>query len=260
MEKPKLIYLLFLALLFTTVTLTNGESQFLGDYYIILTLITGFLFTFFTSAIGFIILIIEILAVGFYLTYEAYQIRLTSIEQLPIVLDHVSFVASVTLMWIIFFILKRDRRNYSQMKNELSKLQRFETQSNVFTKNEFIEKTKVVWTGLKRRNERGYLLFISINGDTKRARNALIKTFGNTLLKSVRGNYDLVGRYDKNTFVVLLQNTNEYGKSIVLKRFEELLSKEININDNQYTVTEREMDDDFLNEESYRGDELWHTS
>ncbi|SIS90641.1 GGDEF domain-containing protein [Salimicrobium salexigens] len=253
MEKPNLIYGLFIVLF----TLVAGFLTIEDNYqitYLVVILATGGLFTFLKSSIAFIILISEVIVTGFLLTYDAYQAKLTSIDQLPLVFNHLMFAAIVTVLWIIFFLLKRDSKRLFQMKDKLSRLQRFEEQTNVFTKNEFMEKAKVIWAGLKRRDERGLIIFVSINPSIQHTENAITKTIGNTLITTVRGDFDLVGRYDSNTFIVLLQNTNEKGKEIVLNRFRGLLDNQIDLSNQIFIVSEEELNDTFLETELYSGE------
>ncbi|AKG04450.1 hypothetical protein AAV35_006390 [Salimicrobium jeotgali] len=253
MERPSLTYGLIIILILLIMGLFRIESDY-QTIYLIAILTTGGVFAFLKGSIAFIILISEVIITGFLLTYEAYQAKLTSIAQLPLVFNHLIFAAIVTVLWIIFFLLKRDSLRLSQMREKISKLERLEEQTNVFTKNEFMEKAKVIWTGLKRRNERGRVMFISINSSFQHTEKALIKTIGNTLMTTVRGNFDLVGRYDTNTFIVLLQNTDEKGKEIVLTRFKKLIEDYVDSSDQIFTVFDEELTDEFFENELYSGE------
>ncbi|WP_347862249.1 diguanylate cyclase [Salimicrobium sp. PL1-032A] len=253
MEKPSLTYGLivsFVFLMMVFVTLETSDSWM----YLSIIVATGGVFTFLKSPVGFILLITEVIAAGFLLTFEAYQAGLASMQQLPLVLDHVLFAAMVTVLWIILFLVKRDEGRLAQMKQELAELKRFEDQTNVFTKREFMEKAKVIWTGLKRRNEQGLILFITIAPTLKHSEQALMKTIGNTLMTTVRGDFDVVGKYDRETFIVLLQNTNEQGREIVLARFRKLLENEVEHPERLFAVVSRELDDAFFEADADRSE------
>ncbi|MCA0970472.1 GGDEF domain-containing protein [Halobacillus litoralis] len=258
MEKPKLIYFLFLFLSISVLALFWMDNTPFRMAYFVLILMTGFLFAFIRNAIGFVILISEIIGLGFYLTYVAYEDNLAALQQIPVVTYHVLFVFCITLLWIIFYILKKDRKNFEKMRDELKLLQRYDPQTKILTRNEFMEKAKVVWTGMKRRNEQGILLFVSLTDGANHTEKALNRTIANHLWKTVRGNYDLVGSYSSDTYIVLLQNTDEFGKSIVIERFEGDLSEEINLSDKPYTIFEHKLSDEFfeLELEENRGEAL----
>ncbi|NGP46433.1 hypothetical protein G4V62_16305 [Bacillaceae bacterium SIJ1] len=162
MEKPKLIYILFVLLMLSTTSLILMNQDLLQMHYLYLVLGTGFLFLLLSRNLGFLLLITEILLAGYFITYDAYYYKLTSIEQIPVVLEHVIFAVTITLLWVVLYIIKKDRQTFIEMKDKLQQLQRFEPQTNVFTQTEFKEKATVIWTGMKRRNEQGFIMLFSL--------------------------------------------------------------------------------------------------
>ena len=60
-----------------------------------------------------------------------------------------------------------------------------------------------------------------------------MKLLGEAIIKSIRKNYDIVGIYDSNTFMALLQNTNQFGSEIVINRIKDNISKVSSLNSDE---------------------------
>lgn len=232
--------------------LQEGKAKWV---YVSLVVATGILFSFLSRNAGFVLLIGEVLVLGFAFTYKAYQEGLTSMAQVPLVVHHIAFALTLILLWILFYFIHQHNEIMDEMKEKVKRLQKMEPQANVYTRHEFFEKAKVIWTGMKRRNESGYIGILSLaDREPHYTKQALFKTIGKVLVSSVRGDYDLVGKYKDDSLIVLLQNADEKGLSIVLNRMENQLAEHINLNESPYTISVEDVD--HFMEQQWKGEDL----
>lgn len=240
------LIVLFLLSMVALFYLTTGNILLV---YVAIISVTALLFSFLSTGVGFIVLLIEVLTFGFILTFTSYFQNFTSVQQYFLVLEYVLLAFCLVLLWLIFSGLRKAQKKYEEMNSLVKELQKYEPQLLILTLTEFVSRTKFILTGLKRRKEKGYLFYVTLSNDTVHTLESIYQVMCKTILKSIRAEYDLAGRLSERKIIVLLQNTEEIGIEVVINRFEGLLSKELEIiNEKPYVIEVKELNDEILKE------------
>ncbi len=126
--------------------------------------------------------------------------------------------------------------------HELEELKRYVKDSRLLTKNEFEQRSKIIITGIKRRKEEAYKLYFSLEKINPNIQSSLFDTLSSLAVENFRKEYDLVGKLNDYSFVVLLQNTCKKGMNIALKRYISELEKRIDLKENKIVIRVEKID------------------
>ncbi|MBO1912334.1 hypothetical protein J4G37_47000, partial [Microvirga sp. 3-52] len=91
-------------------------------------------------------------------------------------------------------------------------------------------RSESVLSNMRRRNETGFYLKVSLIGLKRTVRKNVLLTLAGMMHTTFRKDYDLVGQYDDTTIVVLVQNTNEQGLEVVMGRLDKLTAERLEEN------------------------------
>lgn len=164
-------------------------------------------------------------------------------SQLDFIIQHTLLSASLIIIWLLFSAMKKLQEETDQLKEKVKSLEKYEGSLNLLTNYEFTNRVHVITTGTKRRNEKNYYVLFTVSFDAF-TKDSMDYVFSETLLESVRTQFDLVTKLD-DSYIVFLQNTNEEGCSIVVDRIFHLLRNKLNLMNLpiSYEILDEEVDE-----------------
>ncbi|KOO50365.1 hypothetical protein [Priestia koreensis] len=177
------------------------------------------------SSKSFIALLVMVLGYGFALTFYCYKAGFTGGIQAQFVVLHLFLTASLLLLWILFYHVKRLIKKVNTLEAQVQNLEKYEDVPNLLSENEFVSQAQLLITGTKRRNESSYLLKVQSTHQNETSKSTLY-TATKICLEMLRNNYDLVTRYEDQMLLIFLQNTDESGAQVVINRMKEKLKIE----------------------------------
>lgn len=173
---------------------------------------------------GFAILVAEFLAIGFVYTGMAFYEQWEKPLQSAVIVKLLLFIATSVLAWLMILFLKNNSSALKKAEQALHLLKKHDENSEVLTLNEFLYRAQTIHTAMKRRNETGYLITVTIHTNGKDfALKTLYEAFSRAALSSVRTQYDIVGRRSNKEILLLLQHSTLEGSKLVVERFKEKL-------------------------------------
>lgn len=196
---------------------------------------TAMLLTIMRPLFGFAIIVAELLGAGFFATGTAFYRIWPLSMQLEAIHKIVVFMLATGILWLLVLEAKRLVKAYSESEKQLTQLRKFEEDVSVLTLSEFVSRAETIFIGLKRRQEQGFFVRIAINPDNKwYALKPLWESVSQAALRSVRNQYDLVGKASDQELILLLQNTRREGVEIVLQRLHKVLNNTVTVPENAY--------------------------
>lgn len=197
------------------------------DYQTLLIIVAFIALIIFPHRMGFLVALVPILVIGFaYLGISFFETN-NNVSQLHLIVHHIFIALTLVLSWLLFSQVKTIKDENESLKNKLESLQKYDidTLPDLLTVHEFANRAEILLIGMKRRNEKAYLLKIRAQNNTA-ATEASFSNLIDCVLKTVRVKYDLVTMPNKETIYVFLQNTNESGASIAINRLKEKLTSD----------------------------------
>ncbi|GBG57740.1 dGTP triphosphohydrolase [Sporomusaceae bacterium FL31] len=187
--------------------------------------------------LGFAILVAEILATGFVYTGMAFYEQWEKSLQSAVIVKLLLFMVTTGLAWLMILFLKNTSSKLKKADQALLKLKKYEESSGILTLNEFLYRAEAIHTAMKRRNETGYLITITIVPQGKDfALKTLHEAFSRAALMAVRTQYDIVGKRSANELLLLLQHATLDGSKLVVIRFKEKLQAIVQVPVNLYQI------------------------
>ncbi len=128
--------------------------------------------------------------------------------------------------------LRRWARQYEEAQRQIAALRKMDEAVSVLSANEFKDRLKAIVVSLRRRNEPGVIIFVSIPshvvgfGGRRYTPEAVLQVVGETALASVRDQFDIVGRISPSTIAIVLQRCDREGAHRALRRFHWLLLRQ----------------------------------
>jgi hypothetical protein len=193
---------------------------------------------------GFALVVFEILAMGFWLSGQAYLYNWDNYLQISAIIKHITIMLSIIVSWLLIMTFKNLLTDYKQTNEQLSMLKKYVDDIGILTYKEFVYQIEILHTAMRRRRESGFIIVINIDlGKNKFALESIYDVFSKATLSSIRKNYDLAGKKSQNEIIIFLQNTNIDGCNIVVNRFKELLKSKIDISEDLYKINCIELSD-----------------
>lgn len=199
-------------------------SYFVGMIVIMLGL--GIVSMLVRTLYAFAILITFILGIAFYNVGISWVMQWDVFQQ-GINIKIQSIISFGALMaWMCGYAIQKNRDVLRSLREELTALKKYDENTGVLTYREFVEQAEILFTGMKRRKEVGFLLSIHIL-ETQGYKQRIIKDkLSKAILSSIRIKFDLVGQLQENSLILFLNNTNEKGMETVIQRIKKKLSNE----------------------------------
>lgn len=104
------------------------------------------------------------------------------------------------------------------MKKKLKELEEYVVDDHVLSRREFEKQADNLITSMDRKKEYGFLVKVGVTGMNKHVKHSAMISLAVIIYETLRKNYDLIGQYNENTLIFLLQDTHEEGLEIVTKR------------------------------------------
>lgn len=185
-----------------------------------------FLFIFTDMLKGFLVLVVEVLMLGFYLVIGNWGFFHSHLDQLWSIVVQITFTAVLVCLWLSISLVKNNLLEIKELKRKVASLQRRDQESGLLLYEEFVERLKIIVTGMRRRQEQGYFIFVSINTRKKGwASESVVWSVSQQVILSVRERYDLVAKINGNLLIVALQNTDREGCDVVKTRIMDRLNE-----------------------------------
>ena len=208
----------------------------------LLLFITGLLLYYFRPLLGFALVVVEILALGFFYSGLAFVYSWGQALQIDAIIKTMLYIFLLGLTWLITLQLKKIRRASGETTSLLKQLQKYDDQVQLLTLNEFLYRAEATLIAMRRRQEKGFILRVTIDLKGKHfALKTLYQHFAQAALLSIRNNYDLVGKLSDTDMVLLLQNTNPQGTEIVVQRFTEKVCQTLQLPSDIYRIEVNEL-------------------
>lgn len=214
-NKVLLLWILQILFYFSTVYMTEYEHVL---SFTIIYVFINILFFFLQDKHAFALFIVGMIISVFYLFYEAWIYLWTSPEQLYYMRVHFFMFANFFIVYISTYMLKQLVRENMNLRKRVEDLEQYIGESKLLTRQEFERRQVLIEAGMQRRAETGIILHFNFNSFSNYTKKSVMDRVASLLLDTVRQEFDLVSKYDENTLVILLQNTNEQGANIVLNR------------------------------------------
>lgn len=178
---------------------------------------------------SFMFIVSTTLLYGFTLTGLAFTGNYIQQQQIEFILMTTVYFVSILSVWYSAHHLQKLKITLEFEKLKNFELQKFvSTHSRLLTNKEFSERVSINLVGLKRRNEMGFLMQISIKVK-KNKEQIYKKILAEVIEDSTRDQFDFFTLTDASTFLVFLQNTSEDGCQIVQSRVLDKLREKVNI-------------------------------
>ncbi len=188
-------------------------------------LVAALAMNYLSTSKNFILILTIIFSVGFLMTiYSDTDIR----SQVYLIAEYTVLAAALIIMWLLFSEVKKMTTEMTALRIKADKLEKYIGSSNLLTQSEFANRIKFISTGTHRRGEENYYILFKVDPleKTKEAMNFLMVQ---TLLKTVRSDFDLVTKLTDNSYLVFLQNTKREGCLKVIERVFESLRTELTV-------------------------------
>lgn len=233
----EIIQLIFFCLTVTSFISPNYLLPFIIQYLILYTI-----FIFLSKNKAFILLIgyitLPLLGYLFFAFIREWDLSI----QVKTIYQHIISIINASLIYMSAYNVQTLQKKNLAITHELEELKRYVKDSRLLTKNEFEQRSKIIITGIKRRKEEAYKLYFSLEKINPNIQSSLFDTLSSLAVENFRKEYDLVGKLNDYSFVVLLQNTCKKGMDIALKRYISELEKRIDLKENKIVIRVEKID------------------
>jgi len=202
-------------------------------YFFILILLTYF----YDNLKSFTFLVAVTLSIAFYYVAKAWISPNEKYSQFNMIAQQLIVITLSVFLWVQSIYVKNIVNKNENLERRVKELEKIDPETGIMNFREFLDRAETIYTAIKRRKENGQLIIIKLadisTGGNLKTSKTLMKLLGEAIIKSIRKNYDIVGIYDSNTFMALLQNTNQFGSEIVINRIKDNISKVSSLNSDE---------------------------
>ncbi len=197
----------------------------------VLALVYG-LFLLLSPLRSFALFVAVVLGQAFYAIAEGSKFGWDIKEQFQWIVLQLVVLGIAGASWAQATELRKWARLYDEAQRQLATLRKTDRAVSVLSANEFKDRLKAIVVSLRRRNEPGAVILVSVPprvvgfGGRHYTPEAVLQWIGETALASVRDQFDIVGRISRSTLAIVLQRCDREGASRALRRFHrQLLQK-----------------------------------
>lgn len=188
-------------------------------------LLAALAMNYFSTSKNFIMILTVIFGVGFLMTISSdTDVR----SQLYLIAEYTVLAASLIIMWLLFSEVKKMNAELTALRIKADKLKKYIGSSNLLTKSEFANRIKFIRTGTQRRGEENYYVLFTLE-PLEKTKEAMHFLLVQTLLKTIRSDFDLVTQLTDTSYLVFLQNTKKEGCLKVIERVFQSLRTELTV-------------------------------
>lgn len=172
----------------------------------------------------FLVVLMIILIVGFSIFFITDQ---TLGNQYDLIGEHVLLSASLLLVWVMATVLKRMETVLQHQRETIKKLEKYQGATEILSNDEFKSRVKLIAKATDRRGAKNMVIEFSVS-TVKTTEKAMHAYIAETILKTIRQEYDLVTKTDQQHYIVFLQDTNEIGVEKVTERLFQTIRHHLN--------------------------------
>jgi GGDEF domain-containing protein len=178
---------------------------------------------------SFALLVAIILVHAFAAVAEGWKFGWDLVTQFQSIVFQLVVLGITAASWAQATELRKWARSYEEAQRQVAALRKTDEAVSVLSANEFKDRLKAIVVSLRRRNEPGVVIFVSIPsrvigfGGRRYTPEAVLQLVGETALASVRDQFDIVGRISHSTIAIVLQRCDRVGAPRALQRFHRLL-------------------------------------
>lgn len=208
----------------------------LGLYFIPQYMGLMILFAILSKSKGFVLLIAYTLIIGIgYLVLGFIKVYDIS-SQWQLIYYHLTFIINAAIMYSTSYFFQSLEQENILLSKRVSELEDYVGTSRLLTKHEFVKRSNLIKIAMNRRGEEGYQIYFSLEKIDSHVQKSAFDTLTSIALTIFRSDYDLVGKCNDNSFVVLLQNTDEEGMKIALNRYLDKVKSKMNLKENDIEI------------------------
>ncbi|AJG71275.1 TPA: diguanylate cyclase [Bacillus anthracis] len=209
------MWILQILFYFIIVHVTQYEHALI---FTIIYVIVNVLFLFLPDKTAFVLFILGTIISVFYLFYQAWLYLWSTSEQWQYIITHFLMAANFFIVYISTHLLKKVIHENKELTERVRTLEQYIGESKLLTRQEFERRQALLINAMNRRNETGVMIYFDFTSFSKYTKESVMDRVASLLVGTVRADFDLAAKYNNNTLVILLQNTNEAGADIVMNR------------------------------------------
>lgn len=209
------MWILQILFYFIIVHVTQYEHALI---FTIIYVIVNVLFLFLPDKTAFVLFILGTIISVFYLFYQAWLYLWNTSEQWQYIITHFLMAANFFIVYISTHLLKKVIHENKELTERVRTLEQYIGESKLLTRQEFERRQALLINAMNRRNETGVMIYFDFTSFSKYTKESVMDRVASLLVGTVRADFDLAAKYNNNTLVILLQNTNEAGADIVMNR------------------------------------------
>ncbi|WP_156778703.1 hypothetical protein [Clostridium formicaceticum] len=156
--------------------------------------------------------------------------------QIKVIFYHLILVFNAGVTYGFIYLSKELEEENIHLRKKVKALTQYEDASKLLTKQEFKERSSLIKKAMERRGEEGYEIYFHLKQQGIYAQYAVFYTLTNLALETFRNQYDLVGKWDDSSFVILLQNTDKEGMEIALNRYLSKVDEKLEMNQEELMI------------------------
>ncbi|WP_210471817.1 hypothetical protein [Sporosarcina sp. 6E9] len=199
-------------------------------YYYFIFGILALLFFSVSDRVAFFFYITFVLVTVFYFLFLAFKDDWQPSQQAMAIGLHFVFLLHLFSLYSLSKYMYQVSSENRMLTTRIEELEDYVLEDEVLTRREFEKRSESVLSNMRRRNETGFYLKVSLIGLKRTVRKNVLLTLAGMMHTTFRKDYDLVGQYDDTTIVVLVQNTNEQGLEVVMGRLDKLTAERLEEN------------------------------
>lgn len=203
------------------------EQESLFSFMIMSMVVIGILSMMVRTIYGFALLIAYILFIAFYNVGFSWIMHIDVVQQGFNIKNQAILSFAAIMAWFCGYSVQKNNQELQLLREEVETLRKVESNTGILTINEFKEQGQLLFTGMKRRKEQGFLVQVYLDRvlvDYK-AR-ILYEKVSKSILKTIRAKYDLACQINSRAILLYLNNTSEQGVEVALKRIHQNLENE----------------------------------
>lgn len=219
MEYGKINLIIILNIILAAILFTISgvvlKSLFLVTFFCgaIINIKSKYAYESFRKTIIIVLLVGAILMIPMFINEEALNM------QIKYILIYILYTFVQFLLWYIIYTTKDLNKEVNELRKKSYKRHGIGEKKLILSQEEFEIRKEFVIVGAQRRNEVAYEVAIKIKPTKQKVYfESLVDTIGESIVESTRANYDVLGKLNDDTYILILQNMDEEKFEIVLNR------------------------------------------
>ncbi|MBM7554170.1 hypothetical protein [Thalassobacillus pellis] len=190
----------------------------LHKYIFIVSVIPVFFFLLLRNQVTFLIMIAFTILSSLTFLGIAFWWGWSSGNQLTWIGVHALLMLHFWSVYILASSIRSLTEANKSLKRRITELEEYVSGTKALSRREFEKQSEIIINTMKRRQEKGYMVSVEFGELPERVKPTSFAKIATAIYDSIRKHYDLVGKYDNETAMYLLQNTNEEGLQLVNDR------------------------------------------